>query len=391
MAEENIPIMRERTPQDDFWSSQYETYKTYEPAFNLIKDILTVGGGLLGGGGGSIVPGPGTAGGALLGAGLGRAGGQSIKDLFANQLGYQTNLTQNALNSALEGSTMEAGGQALGSAASRLLEPLKEVPSVVTMNELPNIKPGSTFHGGLNVVEKPSSEFTKNAAYSDVFHTSRSRDLAEQFSKVRQHKRDLDIFNEIMEQDPELHVAEYVEHELPEGADVRLHNVNSLYKVSDKLGIPDYKVQNALEETIDKNKWLRGENVPEPEIVLDAWHNLLRDVVKDTSMQDMRRPQEVWGDLLRGAGIRRITSPYTGVFKNPGATETMHFYPGEDLTFKPTYDMMKNQNALIQNERDYVANTNANLENKQALSQGLMKALGMKSTEDILKGLSNNQ
>ena len=124
------------TPEPTMTQKVWQTARPYVAP--LVEGAGAIGGGLIGGGAGTLVaPGVGTATGAVAGAGLGYGIGKELMNLGDVNLGGQA-LRQGAaritepLSNIIEGATYEAGGRALGPAlgwAAGKVADLRQIPA----------------------------------------------------------------------------------------------------------------------------------------------------------------------------------------------------------------------------------------------------------------------
>lgn len=342
-------IIRERTPQDDYWISQYSKYKASQPLFNILKDVLTVGGGMAGGAAGipEAIP---TAGaslplGALAGAGLGRASGEAINNLFKQNLGYVPK-TEDVAKAGVEGSGMEAGGRLLGGLAESLLQALKG--PVGNLNPIPAITDEMTYHGGPSLIENPKTYYSQHSSHGQAFHTTPQEDLAKNIAIGKVAKLN---FRGEMPEGTIPQVSEYVQHILPEGADVKLKTIQDMHELGKRLGLSDNDLNYVDSEYLDYAR--RGVT---PENALDfAYNNMIRELFQTKVPVELTKPKEGvffapgdwWGEQLQNAGIQRLEKPYSGYSEISNPKETIHLNPEQNLTYKPFYDKLIQQNNAI--------------------------------------------
>lgn len=119
-------------PKGKLWN------ETIRPLITPTVEMLGAGGGaFLGGTGGSVVPGPGTIGGTLLGGGLGYAGAKELLQLgdvvFGNKAPREgvANITE-PLGNIAEGATWQGAGLATGAVAGPILDKLGNVVRPLT-------------------------------------------------------------------------------------------------------------------------------------------------------------------------------------------------------------------------------------------------------------------
>lgn len=272
--------------------------------FEIIKDILTVGGGMTGAALGPF--------GALGGAALGRAGGEGIHNLYRQQSGQPTD-NATLLKNALEGATMEAGGQVAGKAIGYGLDKLK--PNVI-MGEM---GPVIQKHG--SYMDIPNPEPKSRTGMLQAFHTTPNSDVANRYAG-----RQTEL--QFLGGNPEAKytINEYVA-KPAKTLDMVSDPVSGLEEFGRILKLSPDRIQMAINQTYGLNP----PEFPGP----NTYHAMRKMITQYGKANDMSfsEAQKAIHDLIRNAGYGRVYKPLLAE-----GNELIHLDPANQLIYKPEYD-----------------------------------------------------
>ncbi len=349
----NTPVLREPTRSEDLDA------KIGQPLINALKAALTIGGGVVGSEAGPA--------GAVGGAGLGNAAGQSLENTYKTLL-FGNNAVPSAIHglpeAAVQGASAEMGGQVLGKGISSALKDIltEKVPQRnlkdILDTDANNIL-RSEYHGS----NEPILEPTKGRANTgtkgpDVYYTSPQRDTANSFATLRAYqKMNPETFNEGTL--PKGSVTPYL---MSKVNTLNLANPVSFDKANELaqlMGISKEDATKSILESMNQHGNIDGEYL---------WEKFA--ALRNTK-GEFGSPMEVGKgmiDVLRDAGYRRMRVPM-----DPGLkpVETIHFEPETDLYAVGSQKLKDLQNKL-------------ELENQQT-----QPVISSKLAELLGKGISN--
>ncbi len=288
--------------------------------FNTIKNILTISGGLVGAGGGTMLePGGGSVAGALAGSGLGRGLGQSIQNLY----GQQSNRPIDPLapyKAIPEGAGMELGGQVGGSLLNKLYSSLapETTQSLKDVLATDNGKLRTEFHGSNTKIDNPQKGFVQTGNKGNqVFFTTPNYDVANSMGMRRSFlDNGVEAFN--AGKMPEVTMNQYG---MAKANQFDLHTPVSMAKAN-QLGNILGLSKSDINESI-KNSIMKGD--------IDAdslWNQYLG---RTNPAGETNSVHDVGNDMiekLKNAGYRRMS---VNIDPMASPKETIHFEPESDL------------------------------------------------------------
>ncbi len=308
----NIPVLREPTTSEDLDA------KIGQPLINALKAALTIGGGVVGSEAGPA--------GAVGGAGLGNAAGQSLENTYKTLL-FGNNAVPSAIHrlpeAAVQGAGAEMGGQVLGKGLNAILSnTLREPVSQQSLKDYlatdNNNILRSEYHGSSEPIMNPVVGKADSTKGRDVFFTSPEKALANNFATLRAYqKMDPEVFNKGTL--PQGNITPYFMSKvntLNFASPVSFEKAN---EVGQLMGISKDDVTKSILESMNQHGNIDGEHL---------WEKfaMLRNMEGEYGS-----PADVGGkmtDILKNAGYRRLL-----VNMDPGVPqkETVHFFPEEDL------------------------------------------------------------
>lgn len=294
-----------------------------ERFYNTISDILSIGGGILGAGGGSVAPGPGNLAGGLLGAGLGKGAGESIKQ-FAKRMQGQEADNLEVLKAIPEGAAQEMGGQILGKTAgaiaSKAIDKIKptsnEVQELIKgLRKTEDGTPTLEYHGSYVDIPNPKADAKTGVLGNEVFFTTENKPLANMFAEYKLIKES---------PFPDLQSPVVNEYYSREGVPtIKVDRLN-LYEIGERIGLTPKQVDAALKYSQEYSGNPLGR----------VYTEMIRELgATQKPPVPIREAGQLAADKLKSQGIEKIIKQI-----DIGGEEIGHFYPERNLFYKPDMD-----------------------------------------------------
>ncbi len=283
--------------------------------FNAIKNILTVGGGIVGAGGGTMLePGGGTVAGGLAGAGLGRGAGEAIHNLYKQQSGQPVDVNS-PYKAIPEGAGLEMGGQVggklLGALAQKLAPIYYQSVGDVLEGEGGNLR--KEFHGSKGPILEPVPGKVFTGTKGDqVYYTTPDYRYAQDVGRMASAKSgnyegygNVVVTPNLMSKVPQLDI-----HTPISKADA--------FKLGEMLDFPKEDVISAAKDSI----------TPEGVDANNFWDALAKFRAVKKYDGDYLAAGADMSEKVKDAGYRRMS---INIDPGTGSKETIHYFPQEDL------------------------------------------------------------